>query len=343
MSRLGAIRALNPAYFALVMATGVVSIILHSHGWRLVSDVLLGVGLALLVALLALGGWSLYRYRGTFTAIAIDPRRGFMFFTVVAAWNVLSVRLSMAGLSGWALTFFIIGGAAWLVFTYAIPVVLMIRRDKPPAGPAANGTWFIWVVGIQTVVVAAASIPGQLSTRLAPLAVVCWSVGVVLYVIIAAVVFTHLLLFPLRPAEWTPPYWVLMGGTAISTVAGLQTLRLRGDMLVTASSPVITGLSVVLWGFGTWLIPLLLLLDGWKHVVRRIPLSYEPALWSVIFVIGMYGLASQGLGALLRVPWIVALGVTFEWITAVLWVLTFVAMLWSLARTSPPTAQFREG
>jgi tellurite resistance protein TehA-like permease len=332
----GEIGALNPAYFALVMATGVVSIILHSSGWPQASNVLLGVSVAALVVLLAMAGWSLVQHRATLTAIAGDPRRAFAFFTFVAAWNVLSIRLSMQGLGLWAFVFLMIGGAAWLVLTYAIPIALIIRRDKEPVRPGANGTWFTWVVGIQTVVVASASLPAPMSLRLAPLAVICWSLGVVLYMVITAVVLTVLLHFPLQPTEFTPPYWVLMGGTAISVVAGLQTLRLRPDTLVAASSPVIAGTSVVLWGFGTWLIPLLLLLGGWKHLVRRIRPSYEPALWSMIFVIGMYGLASHGLGALLRLPWMIGLGVVFEWITIVLWVVTFVAMLWSLARGSRP-------
>jgi len=334
MTRRGEIGALNPAYFALVMATGVVSIILHSSGWPLASDILLGVSVAALVVLLAMAGWSLVQHRVTLKAVANDPRRAFTFFTFVAAWNVLSIRLSMQGLGAWAFAFLMVGGAAWLVLTYSIPVALIVRRDKDPARPGANGTWFTWVVAIQTVAVASASLPAPLSVRLAPLAVLCWSVGVVLYVVITAVVLTVLLHLPLEPVELTPPIWVMMGGTAISVVAGVETLRLRPDMLVAASSPVIAGMSVVLWGFGTWLIPLLLLLNAWKHLVRRIRLSYEPGLWSMIFVIGMYGLASHGLGALLRLPWMIGLGIVFEWITLVLWLVTFAAMLWSLASTT---------
>lgn len=331
------IPALNPAYFGLVMATGVVSIILHSGGWPQTSDVLLGIGLTALVILLALTGRSLLKHPAKIAAAAVDPRQAFTFFTFVAAWNVLSVRLSMNGLAVWAFVFLIVGGAAWLVLTYAIPVALVIRRDKQPTTPGANGTWFTWVVGTQTVVVAAASVPTSLAVRLAPLAVICWSVGVLLYVVITTLVLTQLIQLPLQPGELTQPYWVLMGGTAISVVGGLQTLRLRPDTLVTASSPVIAGMSIVLWGFGTWLIPLLLVLNAWKHLLRHVRLSYEPALWSMIFVIGMYGLASHGLGALLRLPWMAGLGLAFEWITVVLWVLTFVAMLWSLIQSGRPT------
>jgi tellurite resistance protein TehA-like permease len=255
-------------------------------------------------------------------------------FTFVAAWNVLSVRLSADGRAGLASAFFIVGGAAWVVFTYAIPIGLIVRRDEQPARPGANGTWFTWVVGTQTVVVAAASLPAPLSIRLAPLAVFCWSVGVVLYVVIATLVLTVLLHFPVRPAELTPPYWVFMGGTAISVAAGLQILRLPPDALVVASRPVVVGVSVVLWGFGTWLIPLLLVLGVWKYLVRRTQLVYEPGLWSMIFVFGMYAVASHGLGALLQLPWMVGLGVAVGWITVVLWAVTFLAMLWSLFQAS---------
>jgi tellurite resistance protein TehA-like permease len=271
MTQHGQVQDLNPAYFALVMATGVVSIILHSGRWPQTSNVLLGVALAALAVLLTAAGWSLVRYRGKTLAIAADPRR-----------------------------------------------------------------WFTWVVGTQTVAVAAASLSTQLAVRLAPLAVICWSVGILLYVIIATLVLTLLLHFRVNPAELTPPYWVFMGGSAISVVAGLQILRLRPGTRVDASSPVVGGVSVVLWDFGTWLIPLLLALGIWKHLVRRIRLIYEPALWSVVFVIGMYGLVSHGLGALLRLPWMVGLGTAFEWIMVVLWVVTFVAMLWSLIRARRP-------
>lgn len=329
---------LNPGYFALVMATGVVSIILHSNEWPQTSNFLLGISLAALVVLLALLGWSLLQHPARIAATTTDPRRAFTLFTFVAAWNVLSVRLSMNGLAEWAFGFLIVGGAAWLALTYAVPVALMIRPDKQPAMPGTNGTWFNWVVGTQTVVVAAGSLPAPLAVHLAPLAVICWSVGILLYVVLTALVLTLLIQLPLRPGELTPPYWVLMGGTAISVVAGLQTLRLQPDTLVTASRPVIAGMSIVLWGFGTWLIPLLLVLGAWKYLVRRVRMSYEPALWSMIFVIGMYGLASHALGALLRLPWMAGLGIAFEWITAVLWVVTFVAMLWSLTQSArkPP-------
>jgi len=64
------------------------------------------------------------------------------------------------------------------------------------------------------------------------------------YLIIATLVLATLLLFGARPAEITPPYWVFMGATAISVLAGAQILRLPADPLTVAARPVIAGLSV---------------------------------------------------------------------------------------------------
>ncbi|HKF33475.1 MAG TPA: hypothetical protein VKB37_14005, partial [Jatrophihabitantaceae bacterium] len=54
-----AVRSLNPGYFALVMATGIVSVGMVAHGQRAVSVLLLwlaGIGYAVLVVL---SGWRL--------------------------------------------------------------------------------------------------------------------------------------------------------------------------------------------------------------------------------------------------------------------------------------------
>ena len=51
------------------------------------------------------------------------------------------------------------------------------------------------------------------------------------------------------------------------------------------------GLSVMLWAFGTWLVLLLIILGIWRHVRYRVPLAYEPGMWSIVFPVRMYGVA----------------------------------------------------
>src|SRR5262249_53958087 len=84
-----------------------------------------------------------------------------------------------------------------------------------------------------------------------------------------------------------------MGAAAISVLAGAKLLGLPAGPLLAAMHAVVAGLSVVLWAFGTWLIPLLAGLGVWRHLIRWIPLRYGPGLWSIVFPLGMYCVASE--------------------------------------------------
>ena len=329
------VRDLNPGYFALVMATGIVSKAVGLDGAASLSGVLLGIGIVAYVVLAVLYSWRLASYRPQFLADLQDPRRAFAFFTFTAASDVLAARLAGDGHTAAAAVLLVIGGCGWLLLSYTLPLLLLGHNRAQPALAGANGTWFVWVVGTQSIAVAATSLH-PVPAALAALAICCWSIGVVLYLLIAGLVAADLLTYPVRPAEVGPPYWVFMGATAISVLAGAQILHLPADPLSTAAHSVVSGLSVVLWAFGTWLIPLLLAVGAWRHLLRRVPLSYEPGWWSIVFPVGMYGVASHQLGAVLGVSWLVTLGRYEAWLALAVWAAVAVAMavalLWIPAR-----------
>ena len=285
--------------------------------------------------LLAAGyGWRLACYRREFLADAADPRRAFAFFTFVAASDVLAARLAGDGHTVAAAVLLAADGTGWLLLSYTVPLLLLLagRPGLAPALTGANGTWLIWVVGTQSIAVAAASMPRPVPEGLAALATCCWAVGVVLYMVIAVMVATALMAYPVRPAELTPPYWVFMGATAISVLAGGLILRLPPTPLGAAVHGVVTGLSVLLWAFGTWLIPLLLAIGAWRHLLRRFPLAYEPGMWSIVFPVGMYGVASRELGTVLNVSWLVTLGRYEAWLALAVWAVVALAMTVALLR-----------
>src|SRR5690242_8393987 len=91
-----AVETLTPGYFALVMASGIVSVGMHLEGFGALSDVLLGVCAAAFVVLLLLNGWRLLHYRSALVGDFMAPDRAFGFFTFVAGTNVLGVRLGVS-------------------------------------------------------------------------------------------------------------------------------------------------------------------------------------------------------------------------------------------------------
>src|ERR1035437_5656565 len=92
-----AIRDLNPGYFALVMATGIVSKAMRLDGALSLSGFLLAAAIAAYVLLAAAYAWRLAGYRREFLAYAGDPRRAFAFFTFAAGSDVLAARLAGDG------------------------------------------------------------------------------------------------------------------------------------------------------------------------------------------------------------------------------------------------------
>ncbi|HEX7159804.1 MAG TPA: tellurite resistance/C4-dicarboxylate transporter family protein [Trebonia sp.] len=321
-------RDLDPSYFALVMATGIVSRAMRLDGAVALSDALLVVALAVFVVMSGVYAMRLVRYRREFAADARDPRRAFGFFTFGAAAGVLAAPLAASGDTAVAAVLLVLAVTGWLLLSYVVPMLIGGDGEetvRPPLA-GANGTWFVWAVGAQAVAVAATAFPPPVPEALAALGICCWVIGVVLYVVVAVLVATARLEFPLRPGDPTAPYWVFMGATAISVLAGSQILRLRGDPLAPAVHAAASGLSVMMWAFGTWLIPLLVALAGWRHLLCHVSLRYEPAFWAVVFPVGMYGVASRELGVVLHVSWLVTLGRYEAWVALATWMAVVAAM-----------------
>jgi len=129
-----------------------------------------------------------------------------------------------------------------------------------------------------------------------------------------------------------------MGATAITVLAGARILTLPAALPVTrATAGFVEGFSFALWAFGTWWIPLLILLGLWRHVRRRWPLRYEPALWSAVFSLGMYSVATLSFGQVARLDFMEPLGRFMLWVAVAAWVVVAVAALARLNQRSPVT------
>ena len=75
--------------------------------------------------------------------------------------------------------------------------------------------------------------------------------------------------------------------------------------------------------------------------MHRIPLRYEATLWSIVFPLGMYGVAGHYLGQADHLPIVHAIGADEIWVALGAWVVTCVAMLRHLARTALATRSVR--
>ncbi|MFG1905750.1 tellurite resistance/C4-dicarboxylate transporter family protein [Kribbella sp. NPDC048928] len=336
-----AVSGLTPGYFALVMGTGIVSVGMNLEGFTVLSRILLVLCATAFVVLLVLNAWRLVAYRAAVVEDFLDPRRAFGFFTFVAGINVLGVRLGLAGAHTVTLILLFVSGLCWLVLGYVVPWTAVLGRTERPGVASANGTWFVWVVASQSVAVAAATVEPFVDTgrrELSVLSVVSWSVGVFLYGAAGIFVALRLLLYEVKPADLTAPYWVAMGALSITVLAGARIVEMADTPMVSVTRHLIAGLAVVFWGFATWLIPALVAAGWWRHVRHRIPLRYDATLWSIVFPLGMYAVAGIYLGRADQLPVVEAIGRAELWVAFAAWLAVFAAMLRHLLRTLRRTA-----
>jgi tellurite resistance protein TehA-like permease len=324
-----AIRELHPGSFAFVMATGIISTGTFQLGPSWLSRALLAAAVAGLVVLTGALAARMAFFRSAVAADLRDPERVFGFFTITAGINVLAVRLTAAGHPLIAAILAALSATVWLLLTYGVPATLLLTRAQDSALPI-NGTWLLWVVATQSVSVIAAVLVSAWPSQwqiLVPVAAGLWSVGLGLYVLLVSLIMLRLTI-PRAPTSLGPAYWILMGATAITVLAGARILGLPASIpAVRDTTWYVNGSCFALWTFGTWWIPLLVILGVWRHISHRWPFSYEPTLWSVVFPLGMYSVATLVYGEVAHLSFMEPLARFMLWVAVAAWALVAAAFL----------------
>lgn len=338
------IATLYPGCFALVMATGIIANAMFLEGPRGISDTLMGINLAAYGALVAMTLLRVACFPRAVWNDLTDPKLVFAFFTLVAATDVLGVGLALRGFGTAALAMWLCALAMWLLLIY-LGFATFILFNTAARADIIFGGWLIAIVATEAVAIHGVVVAPRLGA-LAPLAMLfghmLWGVGVVLYAIFI-VLFAHRIFFSaVMPQDLTPMLWVVMGAAAISTNAGALLIVTDTALpFLAAMRPFVDGVTLVMWAWATWWIPLLVMFGIWAHGVHRLPLTYTPLFWSLVFPLGMYALASLRLSHATSVTVLATLSGVMVWVALAAWIATsagFVASGWRLLRRRPVAA-----
>ncbi|MCA8889244.1 MAG: tellurite resistance/C4-dicarboxylate transporter family protein [Parvularculaceae bacterium] len=330
------VKTLSPAYFAMVMATGVVSLAANQIGLRPVALALFGVALCAYVILWGLTITRLTRWRSLFFEDMFDHGRGPGFFTMIAASGVLgSETLLLTGVVPAGFAFWLIALILWPTLTYTIFTAFTIKENKPPLDQGISGAWLLAVVATQSVAVLSALLAAHIGQpykiELNFLALSSWLWGGMLYIWMMSLIFYRYTFFRFSPGDLSPPYWINMGAMAISTLAGSLLILNTGDApLLQSVEPFMKGFTVFYWATGTWWIPMLLILGFWRHFVKRFPLRYDPLYWGAVFPLGMYAVSTRQMSRALHIEMLDPLIAVFSWVALLAWGVTFAALLATL-------------
>jgi len=334
------IMTLDPGAFAIVMATGIVSNAFLLQVSVQLSAVLFAVGLAAYCGLLVLSLLRCAWLRRAVWADLTDPRLVFLFFTFVAGTDVLGSGVSLRGYDRAALGLWLLAALAWLALIYFSLAVLTFFNTDRGVDIVQSG-WLLAIVGTESLVILGAAVAPMLG-RLSPTAFVLlhmlWAIGLVLYGIFISLFSQRVFFTALTPDKVTPSWWIVMGAAAISVNAGSTLVAASsGIAFLESMRPFIDAVTLVLWAWATWWIPFLLILGIWKHAVCRLPLVYTPALWSVVFPLGMYSVATLRLSLTAEFAPLRLLSYAMAWIALAAWVLIAAGLVVATWRSLQPS------
>lgn len=320
-----------PDVFAVVMATGIVSIAARDHGYSRIDLPL--AALAALTFVLLLAGLALRLLARPMSAFreVRDPDTALRLFTFVAACAVLGARLDAHRAAAWPLA--VASAAAWLILA-PLAVRDIASRPRAELRQHAHGAWLLASVATAGVAITAADLAtGTGRPSWFVVSATTWIVALVLYVVITWLIVWRAVAAPLVPEEVPPDSWILMGALAIVALAGDRLLA----AVHTVASPswlvaVIGPSTLALWVLASLWIPVLLYAELWRVDHRAGSLRFAGAWWSAVFPLGMYATATQATSVQLHLRSLATISLVLFWIAFTVWLLVAVGGLHALVR-----------
>lgn len=307
---------MRPDVFAVVMATGIVSIAAADHDLVYIS-----AGLALLAAaaLVILTVSVPISWRSGPPDLS-DPDVTIGLFTFVAACAVLDSRLMSIPAVLWTLS--VLAALAWLPSS-ALTIRSFATRSWRDLQARARGAWELSSVGTSGLAIVGVALARHTGWRvLLVFSLVVWVVAIAVYFVMTALILARAFAARLDPNGFEPDAWILMGGLAIATLAG--------DHIDRGGIEGVRAVTLATWCLASmWILPLLYF--AVRHILRPNARRFAGVWWSMVFPLGMYSAASQAMSGETGWPALRSTSTVFFWAAFAVWGVVAIAAVLRLS------------
>jgi tellurite resistance protein TehA-like permease len=97
-------------------------------------------------------------------------------------------------------------------------------------------------------------------------------------------------------------------------------------------TPLLEGVTLALWAWSSWWIPTLVVFGIWRHAICRVPITYHPGYWSLVFPLGMYTVATYRVALVMHLSFLDGIPAVMVWVALAAWTATMAGLVRSSGR-----------
>ncbi len=348
------IKNFHTASFALVMATGILSIAFEAMAFSGIARALFALNLVFYLVLSVFLLTRLVFFLPDLMADLRIFRRALLALTFVVGTNTIGMQLILFHQAvTLAIFLWFTALIGWLICGYFILSNFIAIRKKSLC-EIVSGAILLITVSTTSIALLGITLLNAMdwSDDLAYLAAGgFWFLGFVAYFILIALLIYRLFFRPSDPVNWDAPYWICMGAAAILTLTGAEfMMHMHLPPVWHDLREIVLWMTVCVWIIGTAWIPYLLFRDIQKFTradISAAPLrikifpwlklasgkashAYDPSLWSRVFPMGMYTASLLSLMNATGYEFLAMIAQYWGWFALLVWFLTLIGMLRSV-------------